>query len=213
MNIRTIFFDLDETLYSSETGIWKLLVERINLFMVEHVGIAQKDTSDTRQKYLKKYGTTLRGLHIHHDVDPGEYLEFVHDIPIEEHIKANRKLETMLKQLKQNKWIWTNASKAHAERVTAALGIRGYFRGIIDIESFDFQNKPQLAAYTIAMDIAGELEGKRSLFIDDRAINLQTAKDLGANTVLVGTTEPHPAADFSIAKVEDLLRVLPQLVE
>lgn len=213
MNIQTIFFDLDGTLYNDESGLWALLLERIHLFMRERVGLAEKDIDKTRKAYLERYGTTLRGLHIHYDVDPGEYLEYVHDIPVEERIKANQNLEDMLKQLKQRKWIWTNASQAHAERVLAALGIRGYFRGIVDIERMGFQNKPQLAAYTIAMDAAGELEGQRSLFVDDRAENLLPAKDLGAKTVLVGTKEPHPAADHSLARVEELVAAMPELVE
>lgn len=213
MQIHTIFFDLDGTLYNDDNGLWELLVGRIHLFMKERVGLAEKEISETRQAYLKKYGTTLRGLHIHYKVNPQEYLAYVHDIPIEERISKNLELEQMLKQLKQKKWIWTNASKAHAERVLTALGVSGYFRGIVDIERMAFQNKPQIAAYTIAMDDAGELEAKRSLFIDDRVENLIPAKELGSTTILVGTKEPHPAADASIMRVEDLIRVMPELVE
>ena len=213
MQIQTIFFDLDGTLYNDDSGLWDLLLERIQLFMRERVGIAENEISDTRKAYLKQYGTTLRGLHIHYNVDPQEYLEYVHDLPIEERIHKNHDLEHMLKQLKQIKWIWTNASTAHAERVLNALGVRGYFRGIVDIERMAFQNKPQLSAYTIAMDDAKQLEAKRSLFIDDRVENLAPAKNLGAKTILVGTKEPHPAADTSIMRIEELISAMPELVE
>jgi len=213
MQINTIFFDLDGTLYGDDSGLWDLLVGRIHLFMQERVGLSEKEISETRLKYLKQYGTTLRGLHIHYNVDPQEYLAYVHDIPIEERINKNHELEQMLKQLRQKKWIWTNASKAHAERVLNALGVRGYFRGIVDIERMAFQNKPEIAAYTIAMDDAGELEAKRTLFIDDRAENLAPAKELGSKTILVGTQEPHPAADASIMRIEGLISAMPGLVE
>jgi putative hydrolase of the HAD superfamily len=211
MQIDTIFFDLDETLYRDDNGLWDLMVGRIRLFMLERVGIREREADELRMEYLGKYGTTLRGLHVHYQVDPQEYLEFVHDIPVEKHIKRNGELERMLQGLPQAKWIWTNASEAHAERVLTALGVRGHFRGIIDIEEMQFQNKPQLAAYTTALKMAEQFEIGRALFIDDRVVNLEPAADLGARTVWVGSQEPHPAADFSIQHVEELIQVMPEL--
>ena len=211
MSIETIFFDLDETLYTDESGLWQLLVERIRLFMRQQVGLPEKAIDDLRMEYLGKYGTTLRGLHIHHAVDPDEYLEFVHDIPVEDCVQRNGPLERMLQQLPQAKWIWTNASAAHAERVLKALGVGGYFRGLIDIKAMRYHNKPQLAAYTTALDTAGQNDASKSLFVDDRVANLEPAARLGAQTVWVGSREPHPAATHSIARVESLLARMPEL--
>ena len=36
-----------------------------------------------RRNYFEQYGTTLRGLQIHHQVDTDEYLAYVHDLPLE----------------------------------------------------------------------------------------------------------------------------------
>lgn len=213
MPYSTLFFDLDGTLYENSSGVWELIGERIDQYMIKQVGIPKKDVAPLRQEYLESYGTTLRGLHIHHDVNPDDYLEYVHDIPLEEHLHPNGKLETLLDQLPQHKWIFTNASQEHAQRVLAALNLNSHFLGILDVKRMGYRGKPDTGVYTLALDLAGEPRPDQTVFIDDRAENLVPAKELGAHTVLVGTREPHPAADLSIPLVQDLLQAIPALVE
>lgn len=213
MRFSTLFFDLDGTLYENQTGIWQMVGERIDAYMREEVGIPESEVAKLRKGYLESYGTTLRGLHIHHQVDPEAYLHYVHDIPLEEQLSPNGELDALLRRLPQCKWIFTNASREHALRVLAALDVGAHFQGILDVKDMDYRSKPEAGAYALALDLAGERQAARSVFIDDRAENLAPAKTLGATTVLVGTREPHPAADHSILRIEELLEGLPSLVE
>ena len=213
MPYTTIFFDLDDTLYDAKSGVWPLMIARINQYMHEVVGIAEDKIPDLRLEYLKNYGTSLRGLHIHYDVDPDDYLRFVHDVPIEDYLQPNIVLEQMLERLPQRKWVFTNASREHAERVIAALGIAVHFDDIIDVKAMSFRSKPETRVYTLAIEKAGAAQAAQCLLVEDRVENLVPAKALGMGTVLVGTREPHPAADISISRIEDLLDALPQLVE
>ncbi|MDA1330039.1 MAG: pyrimidine 5'-nucleotidase [Chloroflexi bacterium] len=213
MSIRTIFFDLDDTLYNSQSGLWQLLQARIEQYMQEVVGLPPRQVAAIRQQYLADHGTTLRGLHTHHNIDPEHYLSYVHDVPIEQILSPNPALEALLTRLPQRKWIFTNASQAHARRVIAALGLGPHFAGILDIAGMSYRNKPEPSAYTLALELASEESAAHSLFIDDRAENLAPAKALGATTVLVGTREPHPAAHHSIPRIEALLEAVPGLVE
>jgi putative hydrolase of the HAD superfamily len=212
-SISTIFFDLDGTLYEDHTGVWELIGDRIEQFIREEVGIPARQVASLRQQYLSAYGTTLRGLHIHHQVDPDHYLRYVHDVPIEEYLAPNRALDGLLTQLPQRKWIFTNASEEHARRVIAALDLGPHFVGVLDVKGMGYNNKPHTSVYTQALELAAEPRPARTLFIDDRAENLTPAYDLGATTVLVGTREPHPAATHSILHLESLLEALPGLVE
>jgi len=213
MSFSTIFFDLDGTLYNEQSGIWPMVGARIDEYMREIVGISKKDVPELRKTYLENYGTTLRGLHIHHDVDAEDYLIFVHDIPVEERLSPNPVLGQMLGLLAQKKWIFTNASREHARRVLDALQIRPHFDNILDVRDMSFRSKPEAGVYSLAMEMAGEEKASNCLLLDDRAENLEPAKALGMGSILVGTREPHPAADYSIQKVEDLLDACPQLVE
>jgi putative hydrolase of the HAD superfamily len=211
---QTIFFDLDGTLYPDvQGGVWDAMRERIELYMQQRVGIAKSKVRDLRDSYLARFGTTLRGLVLDYQIDPDDYLVFVHDVPIEEMIRPNGKLGDLLSKLSQRKWIFTNSSLEHSRRVLAALGISAHFDGIVDIKAMNFRNKPELRSYTLALERAGLKDPLAALFVDDQPNNLDPAKKLGAGTVLVGSREPHPSADRSIAKVEELLLAMPALIE
>jgi putative hydrolase of the HAD superfamily len=211
---QTIFFDLDGTLYPDvQGGVWDAMRQRIELYMQHRVGIPKSKVRDLRDSYLARYGTTLRGLYLDYQIDPDDYLVFVHDIPIEEMIRPNGKLGDLLSRLSQRKWIFTNSSLEHSRRVLAALGISAHFDGIIDIKAMNFRNKPELRSYTLAFERAGLTEAMSSLFVDDQPNNLDPAKKLGAGTILVGSREPHPSADCSIARIEELLLAMPTLIE
>lgn len=211
---QTIFFDLDGTLYPDVTGgVWEALRGRIEMYMHERIGIPKSKVRALRDGYLNQFGTTLRGLYENYHIDRDDYLVYVHDVPIEQLIRPNGKLGDLLSQLRQSKWVFTNSSLEHTRRVLAALGIAAHFDGIVDIKTMGYRNKPEPDSYTLALERAGQLDASAALFVDDQTNNLDPAKKLGAGTVLVGTREPHPAADRSIARVEELLSAMPGLIE
>ncbi|MCW5878376.1 MAG: pyrimidine 5'-nucleotidase [Anaerolineales bacterium] len=212
MRLQALFFDLDDTLYPRSSGIWTGVRSRIEQYMRERLSIPARGITALRDELLATYGTTLQGLMAIYQVDPDDYLLYVHDLPIEDMLRPNARLNKMLADLPQQKWIFTNASLEHARRVLGALGVSRYFNGIVDIKAMGFRNKPQPEAYLLALDSTG-LPAAACLFADDQTRNLEPAKQLGMSTVLVGTREPHPAADHSVSVIEELLEVVPGLVE
>lgn len=209
--ITTIFFDLDDTLYRKDSGVWQAMLARIEQYMHERAGIPLEQVPVVRKHYLQHYGTSLRGLMHHYEIDAEDYLIYVHDVPIEEMITANAALDDMLAELPQRKLIFTNSSAAHAGRVLHALGIERHFGDIIDVKAMQFRSKPDPAAYRLALQRGGA-SGETSLFVDDQAKNLQAAKALGAATALVGDG-PQPGADRWMEHAEGLLAAWPALVE
>jgi putative hydrolase of the HAD superfamily len=211
MEYSTIYFDLDDTLYPSTNGLWEAIRERMNLFMEKRLNLPADEISDLRRHYFIKYGTTLRGLQFHHDVDADEFLAFVHDLPLKSFLKPDPALQKLVQSLPQKKWIFTNADVAHAKRVLVLLGLEGYFNGIIDVRANNFFCKPQLEAYRSALAHAGETDPTRCVFLDDSARNLAPATQLGFYTVLVGAREPNPAARCTIPSIHDLPKQVPEL--
>ncbi len=65
-----------------------------------------------RRHYFETYGTTLRGLQKHHQVDTDDYLAYVHDLPLEQYIQPNPALHDLLVSLPQRRFIFTNADAA-----------------------------------------------------------------------------------------------------
>ncbi|HYB19504.1 MAG TPA: pyrimidine 5'-nucleotidase, partial [Thermodesulfobacteriota bacterium] len=77
-----IIFDLDNTLYPKSLGIFDLVVERIRGYMETQMGFEKNLAQKLRQEYLKKYGSTMRGLMIHHNLNVDAFLEYVHDVGV-----------------------------------------------------------------------------------------------------------------------------------
>jgi putative hydrolase of the HAD superfamily len=83
MGYTTLFIDLDGTLYSNSTGLWDAIRVRMTQYMLERLNLPKENVSNLRRQYFERYGTTLRGLQIHHGVDANDYLAFVHNLPLE----------------------------------------------------------------------------------------------------------------------------------
>lgn len=212
MPYETLFFDLDDTLYPQDNGLWEAIKERMSLYMHVRLGLPEKEIPDLRRHYYETYGTTLRGLQRHHQVEADDYLAFVHDLPLEEYLEPDARLHALLKALPQPKWIFTNADADHARRVLDILALEDLFRGIIDVRALDFACKPEPAAYRKALDIAGVHQASRCILLDDSPVNLAGARRAGFATILVGKYGPHPVADHAILRLLDLPQVWPDLL-
>jgi len=212
MHYTTLFFDLDDTLYSSDCGLWFAIRERMGYYMHERLGVPQEHVKSLRRQYFETYGTTLRGLQIHHQVDPDEYLAYVHDLPLQEYLKPVPGLRDLVLSLPQGRWIFTNADANHARRVLSILELEGCFKGIIDIRALQFHCKPALEAYQRALKLADDADPCRCVLLDDSPVNLAPARDLGFTTILVGTNgKSSPQGQISLPRLMALPEAMPEL--
>lgn len=203
--LRFALFDLDQTLYPMTSGLMDEVGRLIKRYMHERCGMAEADIVALRDRYFREYGTTLRGLMLHHGVDPDDYLAYVHNIPLEQYIGPNPALDKALAALPLTKVIFTNASEAHARRVLNLLGVEHHFSAIIDIKAIRYVNKPDLEAYEQALALLGA-HADECLLLDDTPRNLVPGRAMGMVTVLVGTDDPDDA-HFALARIEDLPRL------
>jgi pyrimidine 5'-nucleotidase len=180
-------------------------------YMHERIGMKRAEIPAVRRRYYETYGTTLRGLQIHHRVDADDYLAYVHDLPLENFIGPAPELRQLLLTLPQQKWIFTNADSGHACRVLDILGLQDLFEGIVDVRAIQFACKPEAEAYDRAMKLAGEIDPHHCVMLDDSPRNLAPAHELGFFTILVGRAEPDPAADRSVRSLLELPETVPEL--
>jgi putative hydrolase of the HAD superfamily len=209
--INTIFFDLDDTLYPNASGLWQAIRVRIGLYMEERLNLPQADIPGLRRFYFERYGTTLRGLQIHQQVDPLDYLAYVHDLPLQDYLTPSPQLRQMLLSLPQHRWIFTNADAAHAGRVLEALNLLDCFQGIIDILAMEFACKPEREAFEIALRIAGEPDPPGCMLIDDSPRNLLAAQNMGFATVLVGSEDSDLNSMLRVPDLQSLRSLVPEL--
>lgn len=195
MRFSTIFFDLDDTLYSAATGLWGILKARMNDYMRERMHIPEADISHLREKYFTQYGTTLRGLQAHHEIDTQDFLAYVHDVSLKDYLTPDPLQRSVIASLPARKLVFTNADVSHAERVLAALQLEGLFDSIVDVNAVAPYCKPMPESFAIAMRAAGESDPSRCVMIDDLPRTTRAAKAFGLFGILYGQDKTHPDAD------------------
>jgi len=174
-------FDLDNTLYPAASHVFDQISRRMTAFIADHFDIAP-DAALARQKdYFRRYGTTMRGLMTEHGMEPGPFLDYVHDIDVSM-VEPNPDLVLKLGHLPGRKLIFTNASRIHAERVMERIGITHHFEDIFDIAAADYLPKPDRASYAMMLRRHG-VKGDTACMIEDIAANLEPAKAVGMATV------------------------------
>ena len=204
MHFTTFFFDLDETLYPHDTGLWSEIRARINSYLSERMGFQLNQIESLRENYFREYGTTLRGLQANHAVDMDDYLAYVHDVPVTRYLHADPGLRMAVQALHVRKFIFTNADSNHANRVLEAVGLQGLFDGIIDVHSIAPFCKPMPEAFELALKAAGSPDPLSCVLLDDQRRITRAARNLGMYTILVGDDQPGEDADAALMHLTDL---------
>ena len=179
-------FDLDNTIYDIKAGLFVKISERITQYIMEVLSFTKEEANLLRSDMYKKYGLTLTGLMREYEIDPDEYLDFIHDVTHPE-LQYEKQLKLSLNNLSGKKFIYTNASQDHAKKILSAMGIEAEFEKILDIKATQYLPKPDPKSYNImlkAFGISGDQIGN-SIFIEDTAKNLRPAKSLGIKTVWI----------------------------
>jgi len=208
MELKFIIFDLDDTLYPSDTGLLHEIGHRIEMWLCDHLELAREDAVAVRRDYYLRYGTTLGGLIAERDVDVHGFLTFIHDVEVEKYLDPNPALAEMLNSIPLRKAIYTNSISEYARRVLRTLGVEERFEWVIGIEEVGLRNKPDRDAYEHTLALLGA-RGPECVMVEDSVRNLRPAQALGMRTVLV-SLEPAQGVnvDFMMESVLDVGRVV-----
>jgi putative hydrolase of the HAD superfamily len=176
-------FDLDNTLYPADCNLFAQVDQKMGEFIASYLGVPFDYARHLQKSYYRQFGTTLTGLMRVHRMDPKAFLDYVHDLdltPVNEHPE----LAAAIERLPGRKLIFTNGSRAHAERVAAKVGILHLFEEIFDIVASDYVPKPERACYEQFLAKHGVDAGAAAMF-EDMPHNLEAPHALGMTTVLV----------------------------
>ena len=148
-----LLLDLDGVCYGKHNNyslekVFGQVSKRMTKFISERLKIDMNKAKKLQTNYFYKYNTSLNGLMIHHDIDPEDFLNYVHDIDLT-FMKKDLVLRNELENLKTKKFIFTNGSKNHAKNITEHLGIDDLFDGLFDIVDAEFSPKPTAKAFDL----------------------------------------------------------------
>jgi putative hydrolase of the HAD superfamily len=190
--IDNFIFDLDDTIYQPNSGIWDLIGERIFAFMRQNLpDVPEEGIQPLRARLLKQYGTTLRGLHEEHGIDVQAYLDYVHDLDLSAVLKPDAELRRVLSSFPQKKYIFTNATQGHAKNVLTRMNLADLFTDITDINTVQPYCKPMPEAFNLMLQHFDITDPSTCLYLDDNLPNLATAEVLGMVPLYVGHKQGH----------------------
>ena len=208
--IDNLIFDLDDTIYLPNSGLWDLIGERIFAFMRQNLpDIPDEGIEPLRDRLLKQYGTTLRGLHEERGIDVQAYLDYVHDIDLSAMLKPDVDLRRFLSHSSQKKYIFTNASQGHAENVLTQMDLLDLFDGITGVGDVQPYCKPMPEAFLMMLQHFGITDPSTCLYADDNLPNLVTAQELGMLPLYVGHKQGH--GFIHVERLADLEALLLEL--
>ena len=212
-NKKNLLLDLDGTVYQDLESVFGQVSKLMTKYISEKLKIDLTKAKELQTNYFYKYNTSLNGLMIHHDIQPLEFLNYVHNIDLS-FMKKDMVLREQLKNLNMRKLIFTNGSADHANNVLSHLGIEDLFEGIFDITDAKYQPKPEPKAFDLMVEKFG-INPKDTIYVEDIAKNLSIGKERGCSTVWLKNNEQwgkiDSDKDYIDYKIENLSLFLKEI--
>lgn len=201
-------FDLDNTLYPPEMRLFDQIEIRMTRWVMTALNVSEPEADRLRALYWRQYGTTLAGLMREHGVDPGPYLDDVHDIDFTV-LTPDPGLRAHIAALPGRRIVYTNGCAPYAEKVLEARGLAGLFDAVYGVEHAGFLPKPEKAAFD-AVFALDRVDPSRAAMFEDDTRNLIEPHAMGMGTIHVA---PMAApADHIHHHTADLAQFLSTLV-
>ncbi|TPX46984.1 hypothetical protein SeMB42_g02997 [Synchytrium endobioticum] len=219
-DIPVLFLDIDNTLYHPNSGISFLMGRNIDCYFRKHLThMTDLERNRLHSQYFMEYGLSVRGLILHHQVDPYDFEREVDScLPLEHLIFPDERLRRMLLHCKGPRlWAFTNAGLYHASRVLHILGIQDLIEGITWCDYGAPENewtcKPDPKSFEKAMKEAGQPDPSKCFLVDDSPKNCTAAMTLdwaGSIYVMHDKERDQGVGTAQIRSIYDLPRALPQ---
>ena len=211
--IKNFIFDCDGVLYQDLEAVFGQVSKKMTKYISEKLNLSLEKAKELQTNYFHKYNTSLNGLMIHHDVNPEDFLRYVHDINLD-FMKKDYTLREELMKLDGKKLIFTNGSHEHVKNITKHVGIDDLFDGIFDITDCNLIPKPSIEPYKKLIE-KFDIIPEETIFIEDIAKNLEPAKKLGMKTAWLINDEywgkRDSDKDFIDLKIKNLSSFLKQI--
>ena len=178
--IKNILFDCDGVLYQDLEAVFGQVSKKMTEYISNKLNVDLIKAKELQTNYFHKYNTSLNGLMIHHDINPKEFLDFVHDIDLS-FLEKDTALRYELENLNLRKFVFTNGSHDHVKHITTTLGIEDQFEGVFDIVDAEYHPKPEARAFDLMVE-KFKIDPKETLYIEDIAKNLSIGKERGTIT-------------------------------
>src|ERR1700761_9652447 len=115
-HVRTWIFDLDNTLYRADNGIFAQIEARMTDYVMALLKLPREEAYARQKELYRRYGTTLNGLMTEHGAEPDAYLHYVHDIDLSS-LGPDPAMAAAITRLPGRRFVFTNGCRDHAARI------------------------------------------------------------------------------------------------
>jgi putative hydrolase of the HAD superfamily len=208
MEIKSVIFDNDGTLYQLERRFIDDIVKRMVWYLSNELQMTEDEVRAERKRLINMHGiqSTEVVFAREYGLDMNELIRQTYlAVDISKYGNGFReRLNDFLCRISVPKSILTNNPSQFAYRVLSHLGVADLFEHIIGSEELELQLKPRVEAFYRALEITG-YNPKTTIFIDDNPEFLVGAKEAGLKTVLIEINGgKFPQADYVLRRIEDI---------
>jgi putative hydrolase of the HAD superfamily len=187
MTDKVWLFDLDNTLHDAGAWVFSEMNDTMRRYVVEALGVSPDEADALRNRYWRRYGSTMLGLVRHHAVRPAHFLHETHRFPgLEEKVTGHRHDLAAIARLRGRRIVLTNAPRAYALRVLGALGIARLFDEVLSIEDMrmfgHWRPKPDRRMLRRVAQRLG-VHPSRCVLVEDSLENVLAARRVGMQPV------------------------------
>ena len=208
LKIKAVIFDLDGTLYKSESYV-RQLIDGIRDTLAEILSINSKEAENVIQELRFKFGSITLGLRSLGVERSMFYDRLVRKLTPEKLIKPNPSMLEMLLEFKRmglKIGCHTNASRRLAEKVFKALQIDLRIFDVL-VTCDDADPKPTPSGYLKILEVL-KLKPDEVVYVGDRwGVELEPAKRLGMKTVLI-SNQVKGSPDYIINDILELRKII-----
>jgi len=182
-------FDLDNTLYQTNSNMMRVMDERIDMFLTYKCRCTLKEATGLRNHLFFKYKNTfvgaLREKIILEDELP-QYLSFAHNFDIPKRLVKNNSILQLIKEVAGKKYVFSNGLRSYIARVLQILNLEDEFDGYFGIEDYNYFFKPGQEPYSFVQKFFNK-PADDFILIDDSPGNIETAKRMGFGAYLLAS--------------------------
>lgn len=203
-HIKTLIFDLDDTLYPHSLGYKEHSYQRIPEFCQKYLNLSFEEYAALSKEYFAKYGNAYK-LYQDKGTSFEEYIKYVCDLDMSK-VKYNKELDEKIKTLPHKKIIYTDANLTHTIDTLKQLKLDKHFKDIHTIVEANYIFKSHSKAFENFLKIYN-LKAEETAIFEDNLENLKSAKASGLTTILINEQggEKPDFCDFMFSYINSAL--------
>lgn len=206
--MQNLVFDLDNTLYPHNSAVEADFARRIKAYFSNQLSLDFENESFNWEKASVNIGAYLNEIFRGREGQRRDFVEFVCDVDVST-ISPNPRLDSLLHQLTQDKYIFTDSTYRHTRDSLNQIGISDtHFKGIFENRDSGFRYKTDPECHRCFLN-KYQLCPADCVLFEDNVNNLRPAQELGMATVLISPNyRENLTVDYQFPDIETALSSL-----